>query len=979
MKSKLTLVFTLLCGCLFAQPNLTLQSYVTGFSSPIDIANCGDERLFVVERAGTIRIIENGVRLTTPFLDIDSIVINGGGEQGLLGLAFHPDYKTNGFFFVYYVNNSGNLVIARYSVTSDPNIADAGSRTNVLTIPHPGETNHNGGNLDFGPDGYLYIATGDGGGGGDPGNNAQDPLELLGKMLRLDVDTLPYLFPPDNPYIGMASVRNEIWATGLRNPWRFSFDRMTGDLWIGDVGQGAQEEVNFQPASSAGGENYGWRCYEGNSTYNTNGCGAIGNYTFPVHDYPNPDSGCSVVGGYVYRGCRYPDLFGHYLYADYCSGRFWTLHHNGSNWVNTLLFDDQNFRYSAFGEDNNGDLYVAGLGNGIIYKVVEADAAALPMITVQGNTSFCPGDTAELSTNLAGFVSYEWLREDTVVATGMQVDATEAGDYALRVTGNNGCIYTTPATEITVYPVPAPLVGATSSTYCAGDSVLLSTGPFNSYAWSNGATSATTYVQQGSYSVTVTNANGCSGTSPDVTINENPLPEPEIQQTGTLCGLSFSVDLSTTVPFSSYLWSTNATSETIAVSQPGNYTVTVTDANGCTAVSPQYTVVVQSVLTPFLTSQNGTEICSGESTTIYLSESFTSYQWSTGATDSAITVNTADEYWVIVTDDFGCGGSSDTLDITVLTRPAPSVISQNGTVFCADASTELSLSGNYTAYTWSTGSTSASINVNASDSYWAVVSDNAGCTGSSDTLDITVNALPTPNIFQGDSVQQCGDGVIELFTDAPYASYEWSRGDTISILFVVSSGTFNVTVTDSNGCVGVSDSTVVGIYPNPPQPEINFIHGYFVTDTGYHYQWYINDTLLSDADTASIDIDECCSCCSQDVVVVITDENGCTSISDTLRFDWEGIEKMWLENFSIKPNPFSQEFVLEYVLKDMANLRVSIKDITGKEIAVLLDDKRGGGTHTLTINTAKYQLSKGFYFLEIANGVSRKVLKLEKM
>jgi len=369
----LFLFLSLKCS-ISAQIEFKLEDFASGLSEPVGITNAGDARLFVVEKKGIIRIVnENGQLRDTAFLNIDLKVGPSRGEQGLLGLAFHPNYAQNGYFYVNYTNDAGNTHIARFRVSANnPNIADPASELVLLSIDQPYD-NHNGGDLNFGPDGYLYIGMGDGGSGGDPENRSQNPQSLLGKMLRLDVNkTSPYI-PADNPYVNETATRDEIWAFGLRNPWRFSFDRQTGDMWIGDVGQGNWEEISRQPANSKGGENYGWRCYEGDANFNTNGCSAKSNYIFPVIDYSSngTSTGCSVTGGYVYRGTRYPNLQGHYIYADYCSGRFWSLRPDGQGgWINTNLLNSADFDVVAFGEDRNGELYVAGLGTGKIYRVV---------------------------------------------------------------------------------------------------------------------------------------------------------------------------------------------------------------------------------------------------------------------------------------------------------------------------------------------------------------------------------------------------------------------------------------------------------------------------------------------------------------------------------------------------------------------------------------------------------------------------------
>ncbi|MBA3531356.1 MAG: PQQ-dependent sugar dehydrogenase [Ardenticatenales bacterium] len=350
-------------------PVLSLIPFAEGFANPVDIASAGDDRLFVVEQAGRIRVVESDGRVRpTPFLDIVGRVNSDGNEQGLLGLAFHPGYASNGYFYVNYTNSAGDTVIARFQVSSDPNVANGQSEHLILGIDQP-YANHNGGDLAFGPDGYFYIATGDGGGGGDPQNRAQNGGTLLGKVLRIDVDGGdPYAIPPTNPFVDNPAVLDEIWALGLRNPWRYSFDRETGDLYIGDVGQGAREEIDFQPASSNGGENYGWRLMEGTLCYNpTTNCNP-GTLTLPITEYDH-DLGYSVTGGYVYRGSRFPAMVGYYLFADYGTGRFWSLRRDGAGrWQRTEV---GNFSgtYSSFGEDAQGELYVAGHTAGIIYHL----------------------------------------------------------------------------------------------------------------------------------------------------------------------------------------------------------------------------------------------------------------------------------------------------------------------------------------------------------------------------------------------------------------------------------------------------------------------------------------------------------------------------------------------------------------------------------------------------------------------------------
>ena len=415
MRTSLLLVFLALYFFADSQVGLELNTYVSGLSQPLDIAHAGDERLFIVEKGGTIRIIDGDINLiSTPFLDIDDRVNSFASERGLLGLAFHPDYATNGYFYVNYTNNSGNTIVSRFSVTEDPNIADPDSELILLNINQP-YSNHNGGCIRFGHDGYLYVGMGDGGSGGDPLNAGQDRLTLLGKMLRIDVDGgTPYAIPADNPFVNDDFTLDEIWATGIRNPWRFSFDRLNGDLWIGDVGQNDWEEIDYQPADSEGGENYGWRCYEGFHTYNTAGCADASEMTEPVIEYANSNSvGCSVTGGVVYRGDLYPEAYGWYIYADFCSGRIWGLYPNGTDgWFNVELLNSANNNLAGFGEDISGEVYVAGVSTGIIYRLdFSCDVPSTPLI--EGDAAICgPDDPALLYvSNAPEGYAFQWFKD----------------------------------------------------------------------------------------------------------------------------------------------------------------------------------------------------------------------------------------------------------------------------------------------------------------------------------------------------------------------------------------------------------------------------------------------------------------------------------------------------------------------------------------------------------------------------------------
>lgn len=348
----------------------TFDSPVYLISPPGDTA-----RLFIVEQDGRIRIVRNDTILARAFLDLRGR-INTGGEEGLLSLAFHPQYSANGRCYVYFTDSRGDIRIVRYTVSSDPDSADEATADTVLKIAHPGQSNHNGGQLQFGPDGMLWAGTGDGGGGGDPADNGQNKHALLGKLLRLDVTgDSGYAIPADNPGAADTSFAPEVWSYGLRNPWRFSFDRQTGDLYVGDVGQGAWEEVDIAPVASQRGRgaNYGWNIMEGNHCYPSVPCSSTG-LVPPFVEYSHASGACTVVGGYVYRGAALPALDGHYFFADYCNGAVTSVVFPDAatfDWTPVLRPGDF---VSSFGQDAKGELYILQLG-GPVYRIVPAPPA----------------------------------------------------------------------------------------------------------------------------------------------------------------------------------------------------------------------------------------------------------------------------------------------------------------------------------------------------------------------------------------------------------------------------------------------------------------------------------------------------------------------------------------------------------------------------------------------------------------------------
>jgi glucose/arabinose dehydrogenase len=402
--------FALACGfallTFLASPvsaQMTTERVASGLNDPVYVtAPAGDtERLFIVEQPGRIKILKGGTVLARPFLDITSRVNNQFNEQGLLGLAFHPAYDTNGFFYVYYIGSSGAGIsrIRRFSVSADPDSAVESSIFTIMNVTQP-FTNHNGGHIEFGPDGLMYVGLGDGGSGNDPLNNGQNPLTLLAKMLRIDVDgddfpgdaSRNYAIPADNPYVGNAGVLDEIWALGMRNPYRWSFDAANGDLYIADVGQECWEEIDYQPAASSGGENYGWKITEGthcfNNPFNCNEpdtCSA--GLVDPIREYNHGTDGfsCSVTGGYVYRGSAIPNMQGHYFYADFCSDQIYTFRYDGSVQElrnRTAELDPPGGlsiqSISGFGEDGLGELYIVELSasNGEVFKIIPDPTAS---------------------------------------------------------------------------------------------------------------------------------------------------------------------------------------------------------------------------------------------------------------------------------------------------------------------------------------------------------------------------------------------------------------------------------------------------------------------------------------------------------------------------------------------------------------------------------------------------------------------------
>jgi glucose/arabinose dehydrogenase len=448
-----------------AQPAITLTPLgATGVvAAPLHVASPhdGTGRLFVVSQEGLIQIWKNGAYLATPFLDITSLVTYND-EQGLLSMDFHPDYATNGYFYVYYVDKlttPGSVTIARYSVSAgNPDVADPASAQIVLVIPNPFDDTHRGGRLEFGPDGYLYAGIGDSGGVGDPDNRAQDTGSLFGKLLRIDVDgtgavpcgqtdPMPYAIPPSNPFVGVTGACEEIWAYGFRNPWRYSFDRLTGDLFIADVGENAWEEIDFQPAGDAGGENYGWRKMEANHCYNPPSNCDDGTLVHPILEYVHDPQRCAVIGGFRYRGTLIPALAGYYVYGDLCSGEVFGASFSGGTWSTTVL-KDTTFVLSGFGEDDAGELYLTNL-SGRVYRL-ETTPYPTPAVSAVAPSPILAGDPGvTLVVTGSGFAAESVVQWNGVDRPTVFVSTTElhaalsASDIASIGTAN--VMVTTPA------------------------------------------------------------------------------------------------------------------------------------------------------------------------------------------------------------------------------------------------------------------------------------------------------------------------------------------------------------------------------------------------------------------------------------------------------------------------------------------------------------------------------------------------------
>ncbi len=505
MKKILPYLFLLLSINLFSQ-TINLSEFSSGFNWLLGTAHAGDDRMFAIQKTGQIFIIDKeGNRNPTPFMDIGSKVRSGANdERGLLGVAFHPNYEVNGYFYVYYTRAvSGAIAISRFERSAnDANVADPNSELELISFSHS-RGNHVGGALAFGPDGYLYIGIGDGGGSGDPDSAGQNLSVFHGKVLRIDVSNGTAGIPTDNPFINTTGAKPEIWAYGLRNPWRITFDRWTGDFWIADVGQNELEEINLQLANSEGGENYGWSCKEGSDIFRNTECIPGIALQDPIYEYPHVSGNCggSISGGVAYRGMEYGDLFGKYFAADFCTGDIYMVDKAG-NGESIAQFDA--FEYTTLGENHLGEMFLSGYFSNKVFKIESANPAPTAFITNGTNVSICEGDSVRLGAyNIPeANMTFRWLFNGAPIvgASAPAIIASQNGDYQVIVKNeNNGVESTSPVTTLEQKAVLTETVVQTIDVGTVFQGVLISgdTSFMQSFQSTSGCDSIVTYVING--------------------------------------------------------------------------------------------------------------------------------------------------------------------------------------------------------------------------------------------------------------------------------------------------------------------------------------------------------------------------------------------------------------------------------------------------------------------------------------------------
>ncbi len=451
-------LFLIVCCVGLSIAQLQLIPFCSTPAGVTEITTAPNNKLFIVQQNGKVFTSDLlGNISSQPFLDISSVV-KSGGEQGLLGMEFSPEFHTDSCFYVNYTNLHNNNVVARYKINTANGWADPNSAEVLFEIEQP-FTNHNGGCIKFGPDNFLYIASGDGGAGGDPLNSGQDLSSRLGKILRVDVmKNTGYYIPSSNPFFYDTIAEPMIWSLGLRNPWKFSFDAVTGDMWIGDVGQNQFEEIDYQPASSTGGENYGWRCFEGFTSYNPAGCISANLFTEPVHVYSHAGA-CSITGGFVYRGALHPNWYGKYIYTDYCSGEIMALENIAGTWTNTSLGVFNTFVFSTFGQDSYGELYIGKTSSGVLKLRDTLQCKPVADLNLPDSVTAC-GNHLLLNTPNHPDLMYQWYK-DQVLIPGVhhaQYKVTASGSYKVQVS-NNGCSTMSDPVYVDFYPsIPAQIV-----------------------------------------------------------------------------------------------------------------------------------------------------------------------------------------------------------------------------------------------------------------------------------------------------------------------------------------------------------------------------------------------------------------------------------------------------------------------------------------------------------------------------------------